>query len=142
MKENLFIINGRKIEIGKIVLDRDVLSVSEKSGEYNFYVCVSYHWREINELKVGEEDSWWYHEYMINKYNSVDRALVWPTYYVTKKISEDIICFDLKFEDLTDEKNICYMNMSGCFDEPLYNMEVKIYIDYRDAKDGEIVYEY
>jgi hypothetical protein len=142
MKENLFIINGRKIEIGKIVLDRDVLSVSEKSGEYNFYICVSYHWREINELKVGEEDSWWYHEYMINKYNSVDRALVWPTYYVTKKISEDIICFDLKFEDLTDEKNICYMNMSGCFDEPLYNMEVKIYIDYRDAKDGEIVYEY
>ena len=142
MKENLFIINGRKIEIGKIVLDRDVLSVSEKSGEYNFYICVSYHWREINELKVGEEDSWWYHEYMINKYNSVDRALVWPTYYVIKKISEDIICFDLKFEDLTDEKNICYMNMSGCFDEPLYNMEVKIYIDYRDAKDGEIVYEY
>lgn len=142
MKENLFIINGRKIEIGKIVLDRDVLSVSEKSGEYNFYICVSYHWREINELKVGEEDSWLYHEYMINKYNSVDRALVWPTYYVTKKISEDIICFDLKFEDLTDEKNICYMNMSGCFDEPLYNMEVKIYIDYRDAKDGEIVYEY
>ena len=51
MKENLFIINGRKIEIGKIVLDRDVLSVSEKSGEYNFYICVSYHWREINELK-------------------------------------------------------------------------------------------
>lgn len=142
MKENLFIINGRKIEIGKIVLDRDVLSVSEKSGEYNFYICVSYHWREINELKVGEEDSWLYHEYMINKYNSVDRALVWPTYYVTKKISEDIICFDLKFEDFTDEKNICYMNMSGCFDEPLYNMEVKIYIDYRDAKDGEIVYEY
>ena len=42
MKENLFIINGRKIEIGKIVLDRDVLSVSEKSGEYNFYICVSY----------------------------------------------------------------------------------------------------
>ena len=142
MKENLFIINGRKIEIGKIVLDRDVLSVSEKSGEYNFYICVSYHWREINELKVGEEDSWLYHEYMINKYNSVDRALVWPTYYVTKKISEDIICFDLKFEDLTDEKNICFMNMSGCFDEPFYNMEVKIYIVYRDAKDGEIVYEY
>lgn len=142
MKENLFIINGRKIEIGKIVLDRDVLSVSEKSGEYNFYICVSYHWREINELKVGEEDSWLYHEYMINKFNSVDRALVWPTYYVTKKISEDIICLDLKFEDLINEKNICYMNMSGCFDEPLYNMEVKIYIDYRDAKDGEIVYEY
>ena len=142
MKDNIFIVNDIKIDIGKIELDKDVLRITEKSGRYIFYVVVSYHWRYINELKVGEEDSWMYDEYIINKYDSVDRALVWPTYYVTKKISEDIICFDLKFDDLLDEKNICYMNKSGCFNEPLYNIQVKVYIDYRDAKDGMIVYEY
>ena len=142
MKENIFVINDERMEISKVSLDKDTLSISEKNGVYNFYICVSYDWKSINELKVGEEGRWMFNEYILNKYNSVDRALVWPTQYVTKKISEDIICFDLKFEDLTNEKNICYMNKSGCFDEPLYNMEVKVYIDYRDAKDGEIIYEY
>lgn len=142
MKENIFIVNDKKIEISRIELDKDTLSIFDKSGKYSFHICISYDWKGINELKVGEEGKWMFNEYLISQYNSVDRALVWPTQYVTKKISEDIICFDLKFEDLKNEKNICYMNMSGCFDEPLYNMEVKVYIDYRDAKDGMIVYEY
>lgn len=140
MKDNIFIINGKKINIGEIELDKDTLRVVEKNGKYSFYICVSYDWRGINELKVGEEGRWMYNEYILGE--NKESALVWPSYYVTRKITEDIICFDLKFETLDDEKNICYMNKRGCFDKPINYLEVKIYVNYKDAKDGKISYKF
>lgn len=33
------------------------------------------------------------------------------------------------------------MNKRGHFDIPLDSLEVKVYINYRDAKEGKIVYQ-
>ena len=33
------------------------------------------------------------------------------------------------------------MNKRKSFDIPLYNLKVKVYIDYKDAKDGKIIYQ-
>ena len=43
--------------------------------------------------------------------------------------------------NIDNNKDTCYMNKRGHFDIPLDSLEVKVYINYRDAKEGKIVYQ-
>lgn len=138
--ENKFIINNESLNIGYIELNKDQLIVKDEDNKYMFYICVSYDWEKISSLNIGEEKVIEYNEYILSKNN--ESALVWPSKVITKMIDENIICFKLKFEDLTNEKNMCYMNESGCFDIIIENMEVEVYINNKDVVNNRIVYEF
>lgn len=65
--------------------------------------------------------------------------MIWPTDCYIEKTTQNTITFYLKFDDFSD---ICYMNKRGCFDIELQSLEVKAFIDYKDAKKGSIIYEF
>lgn len=134
------ILNSVDIGISKIELNKSDLLIVDESGHYCLKVCVEYNWKDINNLVVGDKKNIDFNEYCISENN--ESALIWPCNCVVEKLSDGVLYFYLKFKDLSNEQNTCYMNKRGCFDIELKSLEVKILIDYKDANDGSIVYNF
>lgn len=133
---NIFILNDKNIGLSKIELNKSELFLIDKTGKYSLCIHI-YNWKEINSIKIGEKKKIDFNEYTISENN--ESALIWPTNCYVEKLTEDSIIFHLYFNDF---KDICFMNKRNCFDINLYSIEVKVYIDYNDAKEGSIVYNY
>ena len=138
MNKNIMILNDKNIGISKIELDRSDLRIIDKSGIYCFRVCVYYNWKDINELKIGEKEQVDFNEYILSENN--ESALIWPTKGYVEKLTNDYLCFYFKFENMSE--TITYMNKKNGFDILLNSLEVKAFIDYKDAKKNSIVYEF
>lgn len=136
MTNNIMILNSTNIGISKIELDKSDLIVTDKESKYCFKVCVLYNWQDINNLKVGEEKNIDFNEYILSENN--EPALVWSNIGYVKRIDNDCLCFHFIFENL--DSTIHYMNMRGCFDIVPRNLEVKVFLNSKDAKDGAIIY--
>ena len=132
------ILNGKNIGISKIELDRSDLRIIDKSGIYCFQVCVYYNWKDINNIKIGEKEQVDFNEYILSENN--EPALIWPTKSYVEKLTNDYLCFYFKFENISE--TITYMNKRNCFNILPNFLEVKIFIDYKDAKKNSIVYEF
>lgn len=135
---NFMILNNINIGISKIELDKDDLLVTDKSSKYCLQVCVEYNWQDINSLRVGETKDIDFNEYCFSENN--EPALIWPSTCYVEKIDNDTLCFYLNFKDLSND--ITYMNKRGCFDIELKSLEVKVFIDYKDAKENSIIYKF
>lgn len=145
-KSNCMILNGKNIGISKIELDKDRLFVADKFNKYNFIVTVSYNWRDINTINIGEQKEISFNEYILyenNEYSLLGNnngALIWPSKCYIKKNTKDELYLYFDFEDLTKES--CFMNKRGCFDIELKSLEVKVFINCKDVKGDSIVYEF
>lgn len=95
-----------------------------------------YNWKDINDIKIGQNQEIAFNEYCLDENN--EPALIWPSNCYVEKISDDYICFNLEFENLSD--SIHYMNKRDCFDIQLNSLVVKIFIDYKDAIGDSIIY--
>ena len=137
MNKKLMILNGKNIGISKIELDRSELRIIDKSGIYCFRVCVYYNWKDINNIKIGEKEQVDFNEYILSENN--EPALIWPTKSYVEKLTNDYLCFYFKFENISE--TITYMNKRNCFNILPNFLEVRIFIDYKDAKNGSIIYE-
>ncbi len=137
-KENVMLLNHVDVGISKIELNKSDLCIVDKSLKYSFHVNVYYNWKDINLIKVGETKKIDFNEYCLSEND--ESALIWPDTCSVLKISEDLICFYLNFGDLRNK--VDFMNKRQCFDMEITSLEVKVYIDYRDAKNGSIIYEY
>ena len=138
-KINYLILNNKNIGISKIELNKDELNITDKNGKYTFHITLTYDWKNINQVKVGKEESISFNEYYLSENN--EAVLIWPDVCKLKKIKEDYLSFYLEFLNIDNAKDTCYMNKRKSFDIPLYNLKVKVYIDYKDAKDGKIIYQ-
>ena len=136
MTNNIMILNDINIGISKIELDKSDLIVTDKESKYCFKVCIQYNWQDINSLKVGEEKDIDFNEYILSENN--EPAIVWPNESYVKRIDNDCLCFHLKFEDL--DRTIHYMNKRNRFDIVPKNLEVKVFLNFKYAKDGAIIY--
>ncbi|MCI8575702.1 MAG: hypothetical protein HFI09_04455 [Bacilli bacterium] len=134
--DNVFILNDKNIGISKIELNKDELFVVDKNYRYSLCIHI-YNWKEINNINTGEKKKIDFNEYCFNEKN--ESALIWPTNCYIEKLTKDSIIFYLDFNDFSD---ICYMNKRNGFDIDLKSIEVKIYINYNDAKEGSIIYAY
>lgn len=133
---NVMILNGINIGISKIELNKSDLIIIDKSGKYCLQVYVGYNWKDINNIKLGAKKEIDFNEYCLAENN--EPALILPSSCYVEKISDNSICFNLIFKDLS--KTAHYMNKRGYFDIELNSLEVKAFIDYKDAKGNSIIY--
>lgn len=138
MNENIMILNDINIGISEIELDKDGLHVTDKSGKYSFHVHLGYNWKDINSVKVGKKENINFNEYYLSENN--ESALIWPSKCYVEKITNDSICFYLKFENLFSETQ--YMNKRNCFDIELNSLEIKVFIGYKDVVGDSIIYKF
>ncbi len=136
--QNMMILNGKDIGISRIKLDKSDLLIFDKSGTYCFQVCVYYSWKEINKAKIGEKEKIDFNEYILHE--NEEPALIWPTEFYIEKTSDGALYFYFKFENMS--KMATYMNARGAFDITLNSFEARAYIDYKDAVNGSIIYEF
>ena len=137
-KINYMILNNKNVGISKIELNKDELNVTDKSGKYNLHVTVAYDWKKINQVSIGKEEDISFNEYYLSENN--ESVLIWPDVCKLKKIKKDYVSFNLEFLNIDNSKDTCYMNKRGHFDIPLDSLKVKVYIDYKDAIEGKIIY--
>ena len=130
------LLNDINLEISKIELNKWDLIIVDKSGKYCLKICVQYNWKDINKIKTGQKQEIDFNEYCLAEYN--EPALIWPSNSYVEKISDDSICFNLEFKNLSNSTH--YMNKRGCFDIQLNSLEAKVFIDYKDAIDDSIIY--
>lgn len=135
---NIMILNGKSIGISRICLDQARLLITDKSLKYDLSVIVYYDWRNINDIKVGEKQDIIFNEYILCEND--EPALIWPETCIVEKLTENLICFHISFNDLT--KETCYMNKRQSFDIKLKSLEVKVTINYKDVVGDSIIYEY
>lgn len=136
--KNVMILNGQDIGISKIELNRSDLLIFDKSGKYCLQICIEFNWKDINSIKLGTKKENDFYEYCLSENN--EPALVWPTLCYIEKISDNYIYFNLEFKDL--DATTHYMNKKGHFDIDLKTLECKIFIDYNDAIEDFIIYEF
>ena len=136
---NYILLNNKNIGISKIELNKDELLVIDKSSKYTFHITLAYDWRKINKVEIGTKEDIMFNEYYLIENN--ESVLIWPCISQVHKISKDYISFYLKFLNIDNAKDTCYMNKKGHFDIPLNSLQVKVYINYKDAKEGKIIYE-
>ena len=132
------LLNGIDIGISRIELDKSDLIIIDKSDKYCLQVYVGYNWKDINSIEVGKRKEINFNEYCLSENNEV--ALIWPTTCCVEKISDNILCFNLEFENLSSTTD--YMNKRGHFDIELNSLEIKVFIDYKDAKGDSIIYNF
>lgn len=137
---NKMILNNKDIGISKIELNKSDLLITDKTGKYTLHVTIYYNWKDINILKVGEEKNIDFNEYILTENN--EPVLIWPNKSLVKKISDDIILFDIEFNNISNNKDTCYMNKRGYFDIPANSLEVKVSINYQDASNNSIIYKF
>lgn len=135
--KNIMILNGENIGISKIELNKSDLIIFDKSSRYCLHVYVGYNWKDINSIEIGEKRDIEFNEYVLSLNN--EPALIWPDRCYVEKIRDDYLCFNLEFDDL---ETAHYMNEKGRFDIELESLEVRVFIDYKDAKNGVIVYNF
>lgn len=138
MKKTLstMILNGINIGINKIELNKSDLLITDKFDKYCLKVCVLYSWKDINKIKVGQKKKIDFNEYYLSENN--EPALIFPSSSYVGKISDNYIFFDLEFKNLSN--TVQYMNKKNGFDIKLNSLEVKVYIDTKDAIGNSIVY--
>lgn len=78
-----------------------------------------------------------FNEYCFAENN--EPALILPNDCYVEKIKNDLLCFYLKFEDLS---NATYMNKRGHFDIKLKSLETQVFIDYKDAVEESVIYNF
>jgi len=132
--QNIMILNGNDIGISKIELNKGELYIVDETGKYSLCVHI-YNWKDINSAEIGKRQNIEFNEYCFGENN--ESALIWPTKCYIEKPTEDSINFYLKFDDFSD---ICYMNKRNCFDIELKSLEVKVFIEYKDAIEDSIIY--
>lgn len=130
------ILNSKNIGISKIELNERELYIVDKAYKYSLCVHI-YNWKEIVNTEVGKKQKVDFNEYCLSENN--ESALIWPTKCYIEKPTKDSIIFYLKFDDFSD---ICYMNKRKCFDIELDSLEVKVFIDYKDAIEDSIIYSF
>lgn len=135
---NVMILNNVNIGISEIELNEWDLLITDKSLKYCLQVCIKYNWEEINSLKVGEKKNINFNEYCLAENN--EAALVWPDTSYLERLSDDSLYFHIAFRDLAHETH--YMNKRGHFDIELKSLEVKIFINYKDAIGDSIIYKF
>ncbi len=138
INKNIMILNNKNIGISKIALDKSDLKIVDKSGVYCLRVVLYYNWKEINNIKIGEKERINFNEYILLENN--EPALIWPTEFYVKKITDDILCFYFNFENISE--TITYMNERNSFDILPNSLEVKVIIDYKNVTKGSVVYSY
>ena len=138
MNKNILILNGLDMGISKIELSKSDLIITDKSGIYTLKVFLYYNWKEINNLKLKEKAKIAFNEYILSENN--EPALIWPTKSYVEKITNDSLCFYFNFANISE--TITYMNQKNSFNILPNFLEVKVFIDYKDATKGLIIYEY
>ncbi len=134
---NVFILNDNNLEIGKIVLDNADLKIFDKSFKYCFRVVLFYNWQDILNVKMGEKKQIDFNEYILSEND--EPALIIPSESYVEKINDKELCFYFNFKKKA--QNICYMNERNRFDIMLNSLEARVFIDFKDAKDGFIIYD-
>lgn len=137
---NKMILNNKDIGISKIELNKSDLLITDKTGKYTLHVTIYYNWKEINNLKVGEEKNINFNEYILTENN--EPVLIWPNKSLVNKISDDIIYFNFSFNNITNNKDTCYMNKRGCFDILVDSLEITVSINYQDVSNNSIMYKF
>lgn len=126
INENIMILNGKKIEVGEIELDKSALYVADKNDKYRYCVHI-YNWDEIYKVPIGEKYDIEFNEY--NFCENGESALIWPTTCYIEKTANGFIRFYFKFDDFTDA---CYMNKKGHLDTALESLEININAEYKN----------
>lgn len=126
INENIMILNGKKIEIGEIELDKSALYIADKNDKYRYCVHI-YNWDEIYKVPIGEKYDIEFNEY--NFCENGESALIWPTTCYIEKMANGFIRFYFKFDDFTDA---CYMNKKGHLDTALESLEININAEYKN----------
>ena len=121
-KLSFMTLNDVNIGISKIELNKWDLIIIDKSGKYCLKICVQYNWKDINNIKTGQKQEIDFNEYCLAENN--ESALIWPSNSYVEKISDDSICFNLEFKNLSNSTH--YMNKRGCFDIQLNSLEAKV----------------
>lgn len=124
VNENIMILNGKKIEISEIDLDKSALYAADKNDKYSYCVHI-YNWDEIHKVPIGEKYDIEFNEY--NFCENGESALIWPTSCYIEKTTINSIRFYFKFDDFTDA---CYMNMRGHLDTKLESLEINVNVEY------------
>lgn len=138
MNNNYMILNGVNLGISKMALDNGALVIYDKAQKYCLSVFIYYNWPDINKIKVGHKARINFNEYILSENN--EPALILPTQCYVEKIINDSLSFYFDFENMAE--TIHYMNQRNCFDIVPHSLEIKVLIDYNDAKNGSIIYEY
>ena len=126
INENIMILNGKKIEIGEIELDKSALYIADKNDKYRYCVHI-YNWDEVYKVPIGEKYDIEFNEY--NFCENGESALIWPTTCYIEKTANGFIRFYFKFDDFTDA---CYMNKKGHLDTALESLEININAEYKN----------
>lgn len=126
INENIMILNGKKIEVGEIELDKSALYVADKNDKYRYCVHI-YNWDEIYKVPIGEKYDIEFNEY--NFCENWESALIWPTTCYIEKTANGFIRFYFKFDDFTDA---CYMNKKGHLDTALESLEINVNAEYKN----------
>ena len=126
INENIMILNGKKIEIGEIELDKSALYIADKNDKYRYCVHI-YNWDEVYKVPIGEKYDIEFNEY--NFCENGESALIWPTTCYIEKMANGFIRFYFKFDDFTDA---CYMNKKGHLDTALESLEININAEYKN----------
>lgn len=74
--KNKMLLNNIDIGISRIEVDKWDLIVISASKKYLFQVKLEYNWKDLNQLKSGEEQTINFHEYCLAENN--ENALIWP----------------------------------------------------------------
>lgn len=135
---NKMILNGIDIGISKIELNKSDLLITDKTGKYCLQIHLYYNWKDINSIEIGSKKNIDFNEYCLEENN--EPALIWPTESLVERITEYSYLFSINFKDLVNETN--FMNKRGHFDIELKSLECEVTINYKDAKNGTIIYNF
>lgn len=127
MKDNIFIINGKDVGISEIEVEKDGnILVHDKSDKYGLSIIVQYDLDKLKSMNIGENKSIDFNEYVILE--NEETALIWPTKYYVKRISNNTFYLDYTFDNI--ENDVTYMNERNSFDIILKNIELKIMVNF------------
>ena len=127
MKDNIFIINGKDVGISEIEVEKDGnILVHDKSDKYGLSIIVQYDLDKLKSMNIGENKSIDFNEYVILE--NEETALIWPTKYYVKRISNNTFYLDYTFDNI--ENDVTYMNERNSFDIILKTLELKIKVKF------------
>ena len=135
---NVMIVNGVDVGIGKLELNESDLLIYDKSFKYELEIYVYYNWKEIDDLEVSESKDIDFNEYCLSEGNK--QWLIWPNVCSVKRVSDDILSFYLCFFDISS--NGSYLGDKKFSDTDFDSLEVRVFFDRNDVFDNKIVYEF
>lgn len=135
--DSFLIINGKKIDIGKIELDKNQLLIKSKDKKYLFYHTIFYSWKEIESISIGEKRNIDFDENCFYSDYIKKTALVWPESLYVERISDTRYCF---YSCVKDKNNIDWL--SSDIVDNINSLETKIFIDKNDICRNKIIYRF